>query len=142
MEVEQRWHRFDPDGGIDFDADARRRFMSGGEAWLACRAGEFDPELFGFEDARGWWFIRNNVVRDFAALCKVELLPWDFWGLMVGQDTDRPDDLIDEYASMCADDDALSSRNERFVHDPLINPNGRVLVFRGGMTEVELPARW
>ncbi len=139
---DQRWRRFDPDGGIDLDTDTRRLFLTGGEAWKACRDGRHDPDIFGFEDARGWWFIRNNVVRDFAALCKVELLPWDFWGLMVGQDSDRPDELIDELAKMCAADDAWSRRRDRFESDPLLNPNGRVLVFRGGMNEVPLPATW
>jgi hypothetical protein len=139
---EGRWHRFDPDGRIDLDTDRRRSFMTGGEAWVACRDGRFDPELFGFEESRGWWFIRNNVVRDFAALCKVELLPWDFWGLMVGQDSDRPDELIDELSAMCGDDAAWRDRDERFASDPLVNPNGQVVVFRGGMTEVTLPTTW
>ena len=137
-----RWRRFDPDGGIDFGTDARRMFLTGGEGWKACRDGRHDPDIVGFEDSRGWWFIRNNVVRDFAALCKVELLPWDFWGLMVGQDSDRPDELIDELAEMCADDDAWAARRDRFETDPLLNPSGRVLVFRGGMNEVALPAVW
>lgn len=137
-----RWRRFDPDGSIDFDSDPKRSFLTGGEAWSACRDGDFDPELFGFEEARGWWFIRNNVVRDFAALCKVELLPWDFWGLMVGQDSDRRDELIDELASMCGHDAAWRDRYERFASDPLIDPKGHVFVFRGGMTQVSLPSTW
>ena len=34
----------------------------------------------------GYWFIAGNLVRDLAALNKVELLPWDDWGAMVGPD--------------------------------------------------------
>ena len=136
------WHRFDPDGLIDLVASSARRFLTGGEAWLACRAGDADPEIFGIDDAGGWWFIRNNVVRDFAALCKVELLPWDWWGLMVGQESDRPDDLIDDLSTMCADDSCWMERNERFGVDSLLNPNGRVFVFRGGANEVDLPEMW
>ena len=30
----------------------------------------------------GLWFVQGNLIRDLAALCKVELLPWDNWGLM------------------------------------------------------------
>ena len=44
-----------------------------------CRAGQANPDLFGVFDMHGMWFIRGNVVRDLAALNKVELLPWDCW---------------------------------------------------------------
>jgi hypothetical protein len=133
------WRRFDADVDKYLEEET---FLTGGEAWAACREGRGEPELFGFEDARGWWFIRNNVVRDFAALCKLELLPWDFWGLMVGQDADRPDELIDELAAQCSDDSACESRVERFERDDRINPRGTVFVFRGGMSEISLPPNW
>jgi Transglutaminase-like superfamily len=58
------------------------QFLAGGEAWQACRAGHADPALFGIAEWWGAWFVRNNVVRDLAALNKVEALPWDSWGLM------------------------------------------------------------
>jgi hypothetical protein len=60
----------------------RTQFLTAGEAWLRCRAGEADPELFGisFVDLFGQWFIAGNLVRDLAALNKVEMLPWDLWG--------------------------------------------------------------
>ncbi len=136
------WRRFDPDGAISFGSASAQRFLSAGEAWTTCRSGDAEPELFGIDDSRGWWMIRNNVVRDFAALCKVELLPWDWWGLMVGQDADRPDELIDELSAMCADDAAWTERCRRFADDPLLNPGGRVFVFRGGTREDELPDEW
>jgi transglutaminase superfamily protein len=133
------WQRFDADLGR-YLADGA--FLTGGEAWAKCRGGDADPDIFGFEDARGWWFVRNNVVRDFAALCKVELLPWDFWGLMVGQDADRPDELIDELVAQCAEDSAWRARIERFEQDDRINPRSKVIVFRGGMSETSLPSNW
>jgi transglutaminase-like putative cysteine protease len=136
------WKRFDPDGGLELDGRPNELFLSASEAWAMCRSGDADPERFGFEDARGWWFVRNNVVRDFAALCKVELLPWDFWGLMVGQDSDRPDELIDELAEQCLDDEAWEVRVRRYADDPLVNPRGRVFVFRGGAQEIVLPDIW
>jgi len=60
----------------------RTLFLTGAEAWRRCRAGEADPELFGisFVDLFGLWFIAGNLVRDLAALNKVEMLPWDLWG--------------------------------------------------------------
>jgi len=139
---DDRWRRFDPDGAIWFDRGTPKRFLSAGEAWSTCRSGQADPGVFGIDDARGWWFIRNNVVRDFASLCKVELLPWDFWGLMVGQDADRPDELLDELSATCADDATWAERYRRFADDSLINPGGRVFVFRGGTREHDLPDEW
>jgi hypothetical protein len=59
----------------------RDQFITGGRAWQMARAGEADPETFGIHDMHGLWFIRGNLARDVAALNKVELLPWDVWGL-------------------------------------------------------------
>ncbi len=44
-----------------------------------CRAGEANPEDFGIFEWHGWDFIRGNLMRDFLALNKVVVLPWDFW---------------------------------------------------------------
>ncbi|MBX2998531.1 MAG: transglutaminase domain-containing protein [Caldilineaceae bacterium] len=66
------------------------QFLTGGKAWLICRAGEADPAQFGIFDMAGMEFIRGNLMRDVFALNKVEILPWDFgWGLI----TDDPIDV-------------------------------------------------
>lgn len=80
-----RWVRGDPDPppGLPDPLDLPPgRYLSGAAAWLLCRAGVADPERFGVEEWRGAWMVRNNVLRDLAALNRVELLPWDSWGLM------------------------------------------------------------
>lgn len=59
-------------------------FLPAGTAWQMCKASQEDPNRFGFSDMKGMWFISGNVVRDFMALNKVELLPWDNMDLMVG----------------------------------------------------------
>jgi hypothetical protein len=56
-------------------------FISGGDAWLTCRAGNADPEEFGIAQLRGMSFIRGNIGHDFWALNKVETLPWEGWGV-------------------------------------------------------------
>ena len=56
-------------------------FLSGGEAWLACRNGD-DPRRYGIFDMSGWEFVMGDFVRDLAALAGLELLPWDLWGIM------------------------------------------------------------
>lgn len=60
----------------------RDQFITGGRAWQLARGGQADPATFGIHDMHGLWFIRGNLVRDVAALNKVELLPWDGWGLV------------------------------------------------------------
>jgi hypothetical protein len=57
----------------------RDQFVAGGQAWQMCRAGQADPELFGILDMHGLWFIRGDLIRDFLAFNKIELLPWDSW---------------------------------------------------------------
>lgn len=67
----------------------RDQFVVGGHAWQLCRTGQADPNTFGIFDMAGLWFVRGDFVRDVAALNKVELLPWDSWGII-----ERPDDQL------------------------------------------------
>jgi hypothetical protein len=62
----------------------RDQFLIASDAWTQCRAGKADPAKFGinFANLRGLWFIAGNLVRDVAALNKMEMLPWDVWGAM------------------------------------------------------------
>lgn len=77
-------------------------FLTGGDAWLLCRRGAADPDRFGIFDMHGWGFVRGNVLRDLAALNKVELLPWDLWGVLLKRDeemTPADNSLVDRAAS-------------------------------------------
>lgn len=80
---------------IDFDPldVPRDQFVVGGEAWLTCRRGEADPDRFGIFDMRGLAFVRGDLVRDVAAFNKVEMLPWDCWGIIEKESLGDPDDL-------------------------------------------------
>ena len=81
------------------------RFILAGQAWKQCRAGGGDsqkfgiscpPEQFGLDTLYGFWFIRGNLLRDFASLNKVETVPflaqlaknvtWDTWRLVAVKD--------------------------------------------------------
>jgi len=69
--------KFDP-----FDVPAEE-FISAGKAWQMCRLGKADPNKFGIFDMHGLRFVWGDVVRDFLALNKVEILPWDGgWGFL------------------------------------------------------------
>lgn len=56
-------------------------FHTGSEAWQRYRDGD-DPQAYGIQDMRGPWFIAANVIRDLAALNKVEVHVWDTWGVI------------------------------------------------------------
>jgi hypothetical protein len=90
---------------IDFDpADlSPGRFLTGGDAWQRCQAGTEDGDHFGIMDMWGQWFIPGNVLRDLAALNKVEMLPWDAWGDFIpeGRDDHSYDEArIDDLAAL------------------------------------------
>lgn len=72
--------------GIDFDVTdvPRDRFVVAGDAWQRWRAGTVSQDDFGLSLTKesGAWWIAGNMMRDAAALLKVELLPWDEWGAM------------------------------------------------------------
>jgi hypothetical protein len=89
----------------------RDRFVIAGDAWAQCRAGEADPSKFGlsFLGEHGLWFIAQNLLRDFAALNNMEMLPWDVWGAMPRPDDRLPDDrlaLFDRVAALTQQPDA------------------------------------
>ena len=69
---------------INFDACDMPlgRFLPSGKAWQLCRVGEADADRFGIFDMHGMSFILGDFLRDLASLNKLELLPWDCWGLM------------------------------------------------------------
>jgi hypothetical protein len=98
---------------IDFDPldVPRDRFVVAGDAWAQCRSGSADPSKFGIfkGDLRGLWFIAGSVIRDVAALNKVELLPWDLWGAMPRDVTTLDDDQLvffDRVAALTRSPDA------------------------------------
>jgi hypothetical protein len=90
----------------------RDRFIIAGDAWQQCRAGRADASRFGILDMHGLWFIAGNVLRDLASLNRMEMLPWDVWGLMaMGDDspTDEKKALLDRIAALTlASDDKFA----------------------------------
>jgi len=85
----------------------RTMFITGGKAWQMSRAGQADPDRFGIFDMHGLWFVRGDFVRDVAALDKMELLPWDGWGIIETKDNDlSADDLafLDRVAELTQGD--------------------------------------
>lgn len=129
---------------INFDVldVPRDQFIVGGKAWQMCRAGEQDPAKFGIFDMHGLGFVRGDFVRDVASLNKMELLPWDCWGVILNEQIDDPADLavLDEVAALTAGDvpdfDAVRARYES---DPRFHVEGNLLSYvNGDMVQVSL----
>lgn len=79
------------------------QFLTGGRAWQMARQEGADPDKFGIFDMYGLWFIRGDLIRDFLALNRFEILPWDHWGLMDGEDeklSQKDWELLDHLADI------------------------------------------
>jgi hypothetical protein len=123
-QLDEVWRRnlgftFDP---LDVPRD---QFVIAADAWTLCRSGKADPARFGIfvGELRGLWFIAAELIRDVAALGKIEMLPWDGWGAMPhpGQQLEAGQmALFDRLAALTAAPDAsfgalraLCDSNER-----------------------------
>ena len=129
---------------IDFDVldVPRDQFIVGGKAWQTCRSGEQNADKFGIFDMHGLGFVRGNLVRDIASINKMELLPWDCWGVILKESLDDPEDLValDEAASLSAGDvPDFEALRTRYESDPRFHVPGTVLSYvMGNMLEVHL----
>jgi hypothetical protein len=92
----------------------RTQFITAAEAWRRCRSGEPD-ERFGisFAGLRGLWFVAGSLVRDMAALNKMEMAPWDVWGAQPrpGEEFDLL--FFDELAALTRNPDRTFSQVRR-----------------------------
>lgn len=89
----------------------RDQFFIAADVWNNCHNGKADPAKFGisFNNLHGLWFIASSLIRDVAALNKMELLQWDMWGAMPKPNEELTKDQIaffDKLASLTHDLDA------------------------------------
>jgi hypothetical protein len=147
----ERWLREDPQIdklqaeiiAADFDVydQPPGKFLTGAEAWIAARAGEVDPELFGIFDMWGLKYISGNVITDFAAINKVELLPWDAWGMMPSPFEELSAEtlaVVDDIARL-ADSDDLDAIRARYDNDDRLRVPPDITSFvNGELIEVHL----
>ncbi len=107
------------------------RFILAGDAWQMCRAGKADPNLFGlsFLKEQGTWWIAQNLIRDLAALNRMEMLPWDVWGMMPKPTDQISDDdarLLDRVAELTLAGDAALPELRAIYDDPRLRVPQRV----------------
>jgi hypothetical protein len=102
----------------DFDPldTPRDRFIVGGTAWQLCRSGTANPDDFGIFDMKGIEFVRGDLLRDFLAFSKEEILPWDGgWGYMVEPEPEQVEPvyaLMDRVAAAIVAADASASEED------------------------------
>jgi len=117
----------------DFDAldVPRDRFLVAGAVWRQVQAGRIDPERCGIADMWGDWYVRGNLALDVAALQKVELLPWEPFGIAKAPDSAIPQTdellaLVDRAASLTAAGDQASVRELLSLaeREPRLRPPG------------------
>ena len=148
----ERWIRDDPQIdaaqaealslGFDPHDQPPGRFLTAGEAWRAARAGEVDAERFGIYDMWGMGLMAGNVIKDFACLNKVELLPWDSWGMIRDPYRSPPKAhfaVLDGIAELAAGDDLAEIRG-RFGRDKRVRVPREIVSYTNGKpTRVQLP---
>lgn len=157
--AQRRWIRVDPQidplqqSTLALDIDpldvAQGRFLTAGEAWKLCRSGAVpadrfgiaaDPKLWGLDSLYGLWFARGQLLRDFAALNKVETVPylvrvgqhlsWESWRLVGSDDADITGDdlaLLDRVADVAADATSLAAITGTYAAHPDLQPPAEIL---------------
>jgi hypothetical protein len=120
----------------------RDQFLVAADAWRQYRSGAVDPELFGisFANLHGSWYMAGNVMRDLAALNKVEVLPWDVWGAQPKEGEKLSPDqikLFDTIADMTTDPDRnFDELRTTYEHDDLRVPATVFNALRERMEEI------
>ena len=105
----------------------RDRFLVAGDAWRICRTGAADPQTFGVAGTEMWGLVEvfGDLFQDLAALQKIELLPWGWYGLATEDGACESEvELIDALAllSIAADAFALVALRDAAASDPRLAP--------------------
>ncbi len=122
----------------------RDQFIVGGRAWQMCRREGANSDNFGIFDMKGLGFIRGDFIRDVASLNKVELLPWDCWGIIEKEGLSDLDDLafLDRLADLtCVNVPDFEMVRSLYLSDPRLRVEGEIHSYsRAGMETVQIPA--
>jgi hypothetical protein len=131
-QADQRWVLVDSQldelqlGTIHFEIDpcdiSRDIFLTGDVAWQRCLNGDTDPKNFGFPGMyTGWWYVKGHLARDIAALNKVEMQCWDYWGLFERRDSDLAEEelkLLEQAAELSlAGNEAFDELRSLYLRD-------------------------
>jgi hypothetical protein len=108
------------------------RFLTAAEVWRACRKGLINPSTVGISHVNmyGLFMAAGSLVRDVAALNRVEVLPWDVWGMQPQPSSDLAQEQLayfDDLAELLMAPDAhLDALHERYRVDAGLKVGGTV----------------
>lgn len=108
------------------------QFVTAGHAWQAWRSGRLDADRCGLTsiDEHGAFWIAGNLRLDLAALNKVEMLPWDVWGLGWEPGEEPTEEMLtafDSVAALTVDPDRdLDGLLARYEQDASLRMDGTV----------------
>lgn len=108
------------------------QFLTAGHAWRAWRDGKLDADRCGLTSIgeHGAFWIAGNLRLDLAALNKVEMLPWDLWGLgwePHEQPTAEMLATFDAIAELTVDpDERFDELRDRYESDASLRMDGTV----------------
>ena len=114
------------------------QFLTAGHAWRGWRSGQLDAERCGLTSIaeHGAFWIAGNLRLDLAALNKVEMLPWDVWGLgwePGGEPSDETLAAFDSVADLTIDLDArFDDLRARYETDESLRMDGTVFSVLAG----------
>jgi len=107
-------------------------FVTAGHAWQAWREGRLDADRCGLSSIgeHGSFWIAGNLRLDLAALNKVEMLPWDVWGLGWEPGEEPDDEVLAAFDSVAeltvAPDERFDELCHRYESDPSLRMDGTV----------------
>ncbi len=102
--------RFEP---CDVPAD---QYLTGAQAWSACRRNQLNPTLFGFRMWLGWGYLRHVLLRDAFALAQIAPLAWAPLGLPEkAEDQLQAEDMamLDLLAALVMEDPGIDAMQQR-----------------------------
>jgi hypothetical protein len=144
-QLDEKWMHLT---GFDGDplAVTTDQFVTAGHAWQRWRRGDMDAGRCGLSviPEHGAHWIAGNLRLDLAALNKVEMLPWDLWGVGWEPGEEPTDDLLallDAVAAMTvAPDDNFDELRELYDSDDSLRMDGTVFnVERGALETISQP---
>jgi hypothetical protein len=145
VDVEQEVPVVGADGSTFNPCDLpRNQFLVAGQAWQACRAGKENPADFGYDlESTGMDVIRNNLLHDLACLNKMELTPWDFWGLGLTKFEQYTEDelaLLDHVAMLTqGGNDGVLAARDLYARDPRLRVPPTVTTFTLNDEKMDTP---
>jgi hypothetical protein len=136
-EAENRWQLTDPQidqvqkDFLKIDLDMTDlppdQFLNAGESYFELQSGKVAPNKIGVMDFLGWKYVHYKLISDLASINKMEVLPWEGWGICKTihkeQLTDADNILLEDIARILTEltnQDHFNQAREIFESHPAL----------------------